>query len=234
MDTAARYAETSWPVRWLGRFGGVWYGIVHLVGAWLAVRIAAGAPANRMLLWVLTIGLIAFGAWQILLFTMGFGGDTNASRAAAAGRTVVALAVASFVLHRLTTDGSGTVRLLRLRGGHVLVMAVGLGVLAAGVLSVRRGVGARFLRDLDTHAMTTSTHRVVKVLGTLGYLGKAGAYAVIGALLCTAAVRVTGSLGTALRTLAARPFGAALLILVAIGFAAFGLYCLAAARYRRG
>lgn len=242
MDTATRHADTSWPVRWLGRFGDVCYGIVHLVVAWLVLRIAFGAPVTGALLWVLTIGLIAFGAWQILLATNGFrwivaGGERTVRRAVAAGRTVVALAVASFVLHLLTTGGNGTRRLLRLPGGRLVVLVVGLGVLAACVLSVRSGLSKRFLRDLDTGAMSTRAHRGVEVLGTLGYLAKAVAYAVIGVLVCTAAVLVdprTGGLGRALRALADRPFGAGLLIVVAIGFVAFGVYCFADARYRRG
>jgi uncharacterized protein DUF1206 len=242
MDTATRHSDTSWPVRWLGRFGDVCYGIVHLVAAWLVVRIAFGAPVTGSLLWVLTIGLVIFGAWQILLSTNGFrwvvaGGERTALRVAAAGRTVVALAVASFVLHLLTTGGNGTRRLLRLPGGRLVVLVAGLGVLAACVLSVRSGLGRRFLRDLDTAAMPPRARRRTTVLGTLGFLAKAVAYAVIGVLVCTAAVLVdprTGGLGRALRALATQPFGAGLLVVVAIGFVAFGGYCLAEARYRLG
>jgi hypothetical protein len=38
----------------------------------------------------------------------------------------------------------------------------------------------------------------------------------------------------ALTTLAVRPYGTALLLLVAAGLACFGVYCLFDARYRRG
>ncbi|HEY1572076.1 MAG TPA: DUF1206 domain-containing protein [Pseudonocardiaceae bacterium] len=221
MDTATRHADSSWPVRWLGRFGDVCYGIVHLLGAWLVVRTTFGAPVTGALLWVLTIGLIIFGAWQILLSTNGFrwivaGGERTTRRAAA---------------------GNGTRRLLRLPGGRLVVLVVGLGVLVACVLSVRSGLGKRFLRDLDTGAMPTRARRRTEVLGTLGFLAKAVAHAVIGVLVCTAAVLVdprTGGLGRALRALAAQPLGAGLLIVVAIGFVAFGVYCFADARYRRG
>jgi hypothetical protein len=42
-----------------------------------------------------------------------------------------------------------------------------------------------------------------------------------------------GGLDAALRTLAGQPFGTVLLIAVAIGLAAFGVYCFAAARSHR-
>jgi hypothetical protein len=41
-------------------------------------------------------------------------------------------------------------------------------------------------------------------------------------------------LDAALTTLAARPYGAALLLLAAAGLACYGIYCLFDARYRRG
>jgi hypothetical protein len=37
----------------------------------------------------------------------------------------------------------------------------------------------------------------------------------------------------ALRTLASQPLGTALLVIVAVGFAAFGVYCFAQSRYRK-
>ncbi len=77
----------------------------------------------------------------------------------------------------------------------------------------------------------------MKWLGTLGYLAKGVAYAVIGILLVVAAVKLdpqrAGGLDKALRTMATQPFGVVLLVAVAIGFAAFGVYCFFDARYRK-
>jgi lysylphosphatidylglycerol synthetase-like protein (DUF2156 family) len=264
VERAAHGVAASPPVRWLGRFGGACYGVVHLVVAWLALRIAFGdraaeadqrgaveviaaQPLGSMLLWIMTAGLVAFAAWQLLYSGTGFRwvGDKRVRltrRLATAGRAVVALVIASFALRLLTHGGAGAddqemaARLLGLRGGRVLVMVLGLGVVAAGVLSATGGLARRFLHDLD--GMSERARRVVEVLGALGYLAKAVAFAVIGVLLCTAAVRVdprqAGGLDRALRALAAQPYGIVLLTAVAIGFVAFGLYCLADARYRRG
>jgi hypothetical protein len=252
----------------LGRLGDACYGIVYLVVAWLALQIAFGdkateadprgavsaiaaQPLGGVLLWVMAIGLIAFGLWQLLFCVTGYRWVTTKQgrvtrRVSAAGRAVVVLVIAAFTL-KLLTSGSGggggkgqremTAQLLALPGGRVLVFVIGLGVVVAGGFSARRGLGKRFLRDLDTGRMSTRARRVVDVLGMLGYLAKAVAWAVIGILLCTAAVRIdpnqAGGLDKALRTLAAQPFGVGLLVAVAIGFVAFGLYCFADARWRR-
>lgn len=264
----ARRLERSRPVQVLGRLGDACYGVVYVVVAWLALQIAFGDPATEadqrgavttiaaqpfgsVLLWILAIGLIAFGVWQLLTAATSYRWvrperKRTTRRLSAAGRAVVVFAIAAFTLRLLVTGdgGSGgggqqemTARLLALPGGRVLVAAIAIGVLVAAVLSARRGVRDRFLRDLDLAGASAAARRWVKWLGRLGFLAKAVAYAVIGLLLGTAAVKLdpnrAGGLDTALRTLAAQPFGTVLLVAVAIGFAAFGAYCFADARYRR-
>jgi len=262
----ARRLETSRPVQVLGRFGDACYGVVYLVVAWLAGQIAFGVPAaeadqrgavtvisaqpfGMALLWVLVVGLVAFGVWQLLAAAAGFRWVTTKRartmrRLSAVGRAVVVLTIAGFTVRLLTggaTTGGGqqeaTATLLTLPGGRVLVLAIGVAVLVAAVFAARRGVRERFLRDLDLSGAATRTRRWVRWSGKVGYLAKAVAYAVIGILLCTAAIHLdpnrAGGLDKALRTLAAQPFGAVLLIAVAIGFVAFGVYSFSDARYRR-
>lgn len=267
----AQRLEDSRPVQWLGRFGDACYGVVHLVVAWLALQIAFGdkateadqrgavteisaQPFGAVLLWILAIGLIAFGIWQLLAAATGFGWVTGkrkrtTRRLSAAGRAVVVLVIASFTLRLLTGQGGGsggsgsgqqemTARLLALPAGRVLVIAIGVGVVVAAVLSGRRGVRRSFLEDLNLAGVSMGTRSAVRSLGMVGYVAKGVAYLVIGVLLCTAGIHVdpsrAGGLDKALRTLAAQPFGIVLLVAVAIGFAAFGVYCFADARWRRG
>jgi hypothetical protein len=265
----ARQLETSRLVQGLGRFGDICYGVVYIVVAWLALQIAFGDNATRAdqrgavteiaaqpfgsaLLWVVAIGLIAFGVWQLLAAATGYRWVTpkrkrETRRLTAVGRAVVVFAIASFTLKLLTGNGSGsgggtqqqawTARLLQLPAGRFLIVVIGLAVMVAAVLSARRGIGRRFLRDLDLRPASARTRRWVVWLGTLGYLAKGVAYGVIGVLLIVAAVDLdpaaAGGLDTALRTLAAQPLGTVLLVAVAIGFAAFGAYCFFDARYRK-
>jgi hypothetical protein len=189
--------------------------------------------------------LVAFGVWGLLSAAID-GQERTSQRFSRAGRGVVALAIAGFTVRLLVTGSGGrgdntgqqelTAKLLGLPGGRVLVFVIGLGVVIAAVLSGRRAVGRHFLRDMDLTGMSARTRRLVRWLGMLGFLAKGVAYAVIGLLLCTAAVHLdpnrAGGLDKALRTLAAQPFGIVLLAVVTVGFAAFGVYCFADARYR--
>jgi hypothetical protein len=67
-----------------------------------------------------------------------------------------------------------------------------------------------------------------------GYLAKAVVFALVAVLVGFAALSSdagkAGGLDAALRTLAEQPFGPFLLVVVALGLAAFGVYCFAAAR----
>lgn len=263
-----RHLETSKPVQMLGRFGDACYGVVYLVVAWLALQVAFGDPSTEAdqrgaitaiaaqpfgvaLLWVLAIGLVAFGVWQLLAAVTGYRWMTpkrkrTTRRLTAAGRGIVVLAIASFTLRLLTGGGAGTgangqqemtARLLAVPGGRALVFVIGLAVLAAAALSARRVMRQRFLRDLNLAGATAATRRWVRWSGTIGYLAKGVAWAVIGVLLCVAAVQLdpnrAGGLDKALRTMAGEPYGVVLLVAVALGFVAFGIYCFADARYRR-
>jgi hypothetical protein len=249
----------SAPVRWLAWFGGACYGLVHLVLAWLAVRVGfldpptatdrrgavvviAARPLGAVLLWIMTAGLIAFGAWQLVHAATGFQWITGTRerlvrRLGTAGRALVALAVASVVLRLLTGVGQPgvTARLLTRTAGRALVLVVGVGFVAAACLSAWSGLRRRFVRELDTTAMPA--RRLVETCGSVGFLAKAVALGVIGVLLGVAAVRLdpyrSGGLDRALRTLGGHPYGMVALFVMAAGFVVFGLYYFADARYRR-
>ncbi len=168
-------------VQGLGRFGDACYGIVYIVVAWLALQIAFGdkstqanqkgavteiaaQPFGLVLLWILAVGLIAFGLWQLLAAANGYRWvqpkrKRTVRRLSSVGRAIVVFAIASFTLRLLVSGNNGksgdctqqemTAKLLAVPGGKFLVILIGLGVVVAGVLAGRRAVGHRFLRDLD-------------------------------------------------------------------------------------
>jgi hypothetical protein len=74
-------------------------------------------------------------------------------------------------------------------------------------------------------------------MGVIGLPAKGLSFAVVGILLLVAAIKLdpnkAGGLDAALRTLAAQPFGVLLLVVVALGLAAYGGFCFAEARCRR-
>ncbi|WP_433504979.1 DUF1206 domain-containing protein [Pseudonocardia halophobica] len=249
----------------LGRGGLVAYGVVHLVVAWLAVRIAIGLPkgsadaqgavaeiatgAGAVGLVVAVVGLVAFAVWQLTAAALGFrwvsGGERVRKRAGAVAKAVTMLGLAVIAVAFLRSgprSGDAGARdvvadLLLLPGGRLLVAAVAVTIGVMGVTMTYTGVKRTFMGDLDVRRLTPAIRRTIEAVGVVGHLARALALGVVGVLVLTAAVasdaRRAGGLDAALRALGETPLGMSLLVVVALGFGAFGLYCLADAAFRR-
>lgn len=78
---------------------------------------------------------------------------------------------------------------------------------------------------------------LVTRLGRVGWVALGVAYGTTGVLLVVAAVRYDPAqpvgLDAGLTALGAQPFGQVLLLILALGLALFGVYCLFDARYRK-
>jgi len=122
-------------------------------------------------------------------------------------------------------------------GGRLLVAAVGIGVVGAGLYIGWRGWKQKFAKKLKSYEMDTGERKWILRLGTVGNIARMIVFVLIGVLLVAAAAQTDPSAAVgvdgALRRLAARNFGPTLLGFVALGLAAFGMYSLAEARYRR-
>ena len=122
-------------------------------------------------------------------------------------------------------------------GGRWLVGLIGLVVVGIGIGLVIYGVTKKFEKHLNTGQMTPSVHQTVRRLGIGGYSAKGVAYAIVGVLIVSAAVTYDAEkargLDGALKTLAAQSYGPWLLGLIALGIAAFGVYCFFQAKYRK-
>jgi hypothetical protein len=130
-----------------------------------------------------------------------------------------------------------TARVMGWPGGRWLVGAVGLGVIAVGIGLAWRGLARKFEKRLDLAGASEGTRRGVETVGVVGTVARGVVSALIGALLITSAVQHTpqkaeGVDGT-LRLIAQQPYGKVLLVVTALGLAAFGLFSFAEARYRR-
>jgi hypothetical protein len=212
----------------------------------------ASTSFGGLVLWVLGIGLIAFALWQLLLAAIGYTWRNKKrtrvfKRIGALVRAVIGIAIGIASIRVAAGDGSGggsdqeqqafTARLLELPAGRILVGLVALVVIGFGVAGIASGIRRSFMKDLDTSELPAGTQRWVRRIGMIGYPAKGLAISIIGILLGFAAIRANpgeaGGLDAALRTLAAQPFGTVLLIAVAIGFVAFGIFCFAAARSHR-
>jgi hypothetical protein len=207
-----------------------------------ALTTLAAEPFGFALIVVIVIGLVAFGVWQGLAAATGFrwaSGWARTQRRIAAGATAVGvLFVALIGVQLIVTGSSGsssagsqqtTAGLLALPGGQIVVGVVALVVLVIAGATAWTGFRGSFAEDLAWSRLPDNLRRPVYWLGIAGHVLRAMAFAVMGVLFGVAAVRSdpaqAGGLDAALKALAAQPFGAVLLVVVALGFVAYGLYC---------
>ncbi len=132
------------------------------------------------------------------------------------------------------TDGM-TSRLMSLPAGPLLVGAVGLAIIGIAGAIAYRGVAESFRDDMETDGQIGRDGGTYVLLGKVGHVTKGVAIAIVGALFLYAAFthdpKKSGGLDQALHKLLDQPFGAPLLVVIALGFACFGLFCLAWARH---
>jgi hypothetical protein len=262
-EGAGRRADDSeWMDRAV-RVGLVSYGLVHLIIAWLALRLVFGegggsasqqgalqqlaqTTVGRASLYVVAVGFVALVLWQGLEAVWGHrdedGGKRVVKRVTSAAKVVLYASLAVSALRTAVgsssssggTDGL-TAKLMRMPGGPFLVGAVGLGVLAVAGFLLYRGLAEKFRSKLQVEGQTGNDGRAYVLCGKVGYVGKAAALAIVGALFCYAAVtqdpQKSGGLDVALRKLLQEPFGGPMLALVALGFACYGVFCFAWARH---
>jgi Domain of Unknown Function (DUF1206) len=212
-----------------------------------AFQTLAQQPLGRVLLWVLVAGFAAVALWQLEQAVWGYSYETGHAqrlrrRAQSIGRALIFVVFA--VLAARTASGSGgggggqdaAAGVLGLPGGQFIVGAVGIGIVVGGVVTAANGMRKAFLLDMslpvDQKAMATAERT-----GQIGLIAKGVAVLLVGVLVVVAAVRYrpeeASGLDVALKTLASRPFGPYLLVAVALGLAAYGVFCLFDARYHR-
>jgi hypothetical protein len=235
--------------------GLVSYGVVHLLIAWIALRIAWGGGGNAsqqgalstlaktgagpVLLAVVALGMLTLALWQVVEAVFGHGrvaqqhdeARRTRRRLSSAGRAVVYLVLGISAVRLVLGAGSSgnqeqglTSKLMRVPVGRVLVVVVALAILVVGIVLVVRGLKQKFTEDL-----TGDQTRPTLVLGTAGFVSKGVALGVVAGLFAWAAItydpKKAGGLDAALHTIGSQPLGSVLLTVLALGFAAFGLYC---------
>jgi hypothetical protein len=216
-----------------------------------ALQTVAGSPGGRVLLWVIGLGMLALALWQageVLRVWTGLLRPARRLRTAvtcakctAKGAVYAVLGVtALFFAVGAEYDAADRFReltddALEIPGGTVGVVAVGVGVAAVGTYTLVRGLTGGFMKDVDLAAAPDRWEPLIERIGSAGYVAKGVAFALSGGLLVYAAatedVSTATGLDGAMHAIAGVPTGQWLLTAVAVGFAAFGVYALARARF---
>lgn len=214
-----------------------------------ALRALASEPLGKAVVILIVIGMVALAIWQAFAAVIGESGvqdkEAIAERVISGARAIIYLWLAwvGFKVIQGASESQAasqqqkTSDLMSSTGGRWLVGLIGVVVVAISIGLLWYGLSKRFERHLNTWQMSPMVHTVTRRLGVTGYVAKAVAYAVAGILIVVAAVTYdpakSRGLDGALKTLAGQRFGTWLLALVAIGIAAFGVYCFFQARYRK-
>jgi hypothetical protein len=258
---AASEASDHPAVEGLARVGYATSGLLHLLIGWITLQVAfggggrnadqsgalaslAGNGLGKVLLWISVVGFLGLALWQLADAIVGHPGDDAdawGGRAKAGGKAVVYLALAwsafGFARGRSGSNSRShtidfTASLMQRPGGRILVAVVGLAVIAVGGYHVYKGAKKKFLQDLESNPGTWATRA-----GQVGYIAKGVALAIVGILFVAAALhkkaKEASGLDGALKSLRDQPFGTTLLVVMALGFAAFGLYSFARARHAK-
>lgn len=118
-----------------------------------------------------------------------------------------------------------------------LTLLVGLVVIGVAVFYFYKAVSRRFMMDLKLERMSRRVKRATLACGIAGHAGRGVAFLITGAFLAYAGWYVeeveARGYGDILRAVEAQPFGWWVLIAVAAGLIAYGLYLLLAARHLR-
>lgn len=213
-----------------------------------ALATLASQTGGAIMLWVAAIGLFALGLWRLAEAVVGSkpsersGNDDSPAwkRAKSVGLAIASFAIAlsatRFAMGAGQSSGrqnSGiSAQLMQSGWGKALLVAVGLGVIAVGGYHIYKGVTKKFFKDLRVSGGTGIT-----AVGVAGYVAKGMVLAGAGILVLFATLQAdpakAAGLDAAVKTLGQAPFGKFLLILAALGIAAFGAFSFVRSRYGR-
>lgn len=214
-----------------------------------AVGAIARGPGGGIALGFAAVGLAAFALWQVTAAAVGFhwvdGGERVRKRTGAVAKAIAMTALAVIVVDYLlgtrreqpTTAPMLAAQVLALPAGRILLALAAVMILVIAGAMTYTGVRRTFMGDLDVRRLGPAARNAIELAGVVGHLSRALALAVVGFLTGTAALVAdparAGGIDAALRALGGTALGAGLLVVVAMGFAAFGVFCFADAATRR-
>jgi hypothetical protein len=214
-----------------------------------AIKTVAGSGGGTILLWLLAIGMLLYAAWRVVSALLPGGADAKAiaQRIGYVASAVIytTFAISAIALARRTpgsqdgnkkvTDISASMMTHTL--GRLLIGLVGVIVIGVGLYRLSKGVKLDVSDELDLSGMSPARLTWTKRLGAIGEIGRGIGIGLVGFFMLRSAMTYNASEATgldgALRRLATSGPGVFVVIVVGIGFAAYGLFCLATFTRRR-
>ena len=250
----------------LARIGYLSRGVIYALIGLLAIRLADGVAGPRpnqqgamqqiaqqryghLLLLLTAIGLGGYALWRLAQALIGhtpeYGRHSALDRIGAAGSCLAYSAFCALAITVLRgTDGNSsaqprktTAGVLQWPAGRELVAAAGLLFVGIACYQAYLGLSRKFLSYSKTGQMSESVLRSFTIVGVVGLVARAIAFALIGIFVLKAArdysPRDAVGIDGALARLLQHSYGPAALVVVAAGLIVFGVYSIADGRYRK-
>lgn len=245
-------ADTAAHLTTLTRLGFAARGLIYLVISYLILSTGRaedpqgaleylGQGGGRILLIVMTIGLLAYGVWRLSDAAVNIerhGGDKSGTRerlgAGASGLVHLLLAWQAVKLIQGTgaasRDGAqeGAQSALQLPGGATMLLVAGVVLLGVGLYQLVKAAKGSFLKHLEPRI---AQQPWAKWSGRLGYVARGLVFLITGGFLIGAGLNEQASEAGGMEAALAwldNPWD----VLVAVGLFGFGMFSLIEARYR--
>lgn len=207
-------------------------------------------PFGRVVLAAIAIGLAGYALWRFVdgfADSEGRGSDPKAlavrigSIARGLFYAMIAVEVMRLITRGIRGKGSDaqtkhwTARFIDEPFGQLLIGAAGAAILAVGAFQVYKALYSKLSKRLHLDSMSASMRRNVIAVSRFGLAARGLVFFLIGGSLVVAAVRhdASSARGTSgVLRLLSETSGGALLVLIGIGLAAYGVYAFINARYR--
>ncbi len=228
-----------------------WVGHGQTGGARGALRFIAQQPFGQILLSVTIGGLACYAIWRFLEAFAGVEGrGTDAKGLALRARSLVIAIIyggltfgAVKILLGASSGGGGgdgpakdwTARALAQPFGAVLTVLVGAIIIAAGVFKVWSAFRRKFEKKISLSELADNARTWLRRICVFGLSARGLVFVIVGIFLVQAGLQSNAGkargLSGALESLQAQPYGRWLFGIVALGLAAYGVYCGVRARY---
>jgi len=208
-------------------------------------------PHGKFLLAVVGVGLLGYAVWKFMqsfvdVEEVGTGKKAIAQRIGWGVSTVIHIMLAVHAGMLVLGQGGGgggnregdwVAQVMDAPAGLWIVGLIGAAIIGGGIAQWVIAFRGKFLRQLDLGHAGQWQSKVARFSGYLGFAARGVVFILIGWFVIQAALnhdpgRATGLSG-ALRSLGESGYGPWLLGLVAFGLAAYGVFCIVQAIYRR-
>ncbi|MGZ6316022.1 MAG: DUF1206 domain-containing protein [Anaerolineales bacterium] len=217
-----------------------------------AIAAIGRLPSGRILLWVMLVGLASYALWGLIravLDPFHKGSDTK-GMLARGGYLISAVSYAFFafatygLLRGTGSSGGGSAQIvqfvskaMQVPAGRILVAALGIGVVLAGLYQISAGFKLDFEQRFKTYALTPDQLTTAIQMGKIGTIVRGIVIGIVGAFLILAATSADPSkargFSGALSFLGQQPYGLWVLAIIAIGLMFLGIYSFMSAAWFR-